>query len=254
MRIVSHTCSNTEIVCALGAADWLVGVDQDSDFPPEVVAPLPKLGRDLSLDVAAVKALAPDLVLSSQTLPGHQTLVEQLRAENLPTLVCEPLSLDDVFADIRRIARALDLGARGEALVSTMQDAMPPIEPADDAPSLLVEWWPKPVIAPTRDSWATDLIRRAGGRNPWSEVAGKSVPLSDEQVLQAAPDIVVMAWCGVPLQNYRAQIVRRRDGWAQVPAVRRNRIHPISEAWLGRPGPRLVEGYRALRELISTPA
>ncbi len=254
MRIVSHTCSNTEIVCALGAADWLVGVDQDSDFPPEVVAPLPKLGRDLSLDVAAVKALAPDLVLSSQTLPGHQRLVEQLRAENLPTLVCEPLSLDDVFADIRRIARALDLAERGEALVSQMQDAMPPVEPADDAPSLLVEWWPKPVIAPTRDSWATDLIARAGGRNPWGGVAGKSVPLNDDQILRAAPDIVVMAWCGVPLQNYRAQIVRRRAGWEQVPAVRRNRIHPISEAWLGRPGPRLVEGYRALRELISAPA
>ena len=78
MRIVSHTCSNTEIVCALGAAELLVGVDADSDHPAEVVARLPKLGRDLSLDTAAVLALKPDLVLSSRTLPGHEPLVQAL--------------------------------------------------------------------------------------------------------------------------------------------------------------------------------
>ena len=251
MRIVSHTCSNTEIVCALGCAHYLIGVDEDSDFPPEVVGPLPKLGRDLSLDIAAVKAMQPDLVLSSRTLPGHDTLVDQLQAAGLKTLVCEPVSLADVYSDIRRIAQALDVVARGEKLIADMQAAMPPVAHRSDAPRVLMEWWPKPVIAPTRDSWATDLIELAGGRNPWSEVAGKSVPLTDEQVIDAAPDIVVMAWCGVPLHNYRADIVRRRSGWEAVPAVRQDRIHAVTEAFLGRPGPRLVDGYRALRELIA---
>lgn len=251
MRVVAHTCSNTEIVCALGCAERLVGVDEDSDFPPSVVAPLPKLGRDLSLDVEAVKRLKPDLVLTSQTLPGHETLVRQLQAESLPILVCEPLSLDDVYADIRRIAQALDVPARGESLVRQMQDAMPPIEAAEDAPAVLVEWWPKPVIAPTQDSWASDLIERAGGRNPWRGLPGKSQPLTDAQILASPPDLVVMAWCGVPVQNYRPEIVRRREGWADVPAVREGRIHAVTEAWLGRPGPRLVEGYRALRDLIA---
>ena len=251
MRIVSHTCSNTEIVCALGCAHYLIGVDEDSDFPSEVVGPLPKLGRDLSLDIAAVKAMKPDLVLSSRTLPGHDTLVEQLEAAGLLTLVCEPVSVADVYSDIRRIAQALDVFARGEKLIAEMQAAMPPVERKPDAPRVLMEWWPKPVIAPTRDSWATDLIELAGGCNPWSEVAGKSVPLTDEQVIEAAPDIVVMAWCGVPLHNYRADIVRRRSGWESVPAIREDRIHAITEAFLGRPGPRLVDGYRALRELIA---
>jgi iron complex transport system substrate-binding protein len=120
-----------------------------------------------------------------------------------------------------------------------------------DAPRVLIEWWPKPVITPTRDSWATDLIMRAGGSNPWSERPGKSQPLSDADVAAAAPDIVVMAWCGVPEHNYRAEIVKRRPGWEQVPAVKRERVYAITEAWLGRPGPRLVEGYRALRERIA---
>ncbi|MGQ0501040.1 MAG: ABC transporter substrate-binding protein [Panacagrimonas sp.] len=251
MRVVSHTCSNTEIVCALGCASYLIGVDQDSDYPPEVVADLPKLGRDLSLDVASVRELAPDLVLSSRTLPGHETLVDQLLAAGLPTLVCEPVSLADVYEDIRRIAQALGVAARGEQLVADMQRAMPAIAAGSDAPRVLIEWWPKPVIAPTRDSWATDLIALAGGTNPWREVAGKSVPLTDEQVLAQAPDVVVMAWCGVPLHNYRADIVRRRPGWDAMPAVRSERIHAVTEAWLGRPGPRLVQGYQALRDLIA---
>lgn len=250
MRIVSHTCSNTEIVCALGCAEYLIGVDEDSDFPPEIVGPLPQLGRDLSLDVKRVRALKPDLVLTSRTLPGHDRIVEQLDAVGLRTLVCEPISMQDVYTDIRRIALALDVVARGETLIAQMQRDMPPIEAQADAPKLLIEWWPKPVIAPTRDSWATDLIELAGGRNPWADLAGKSQPLSDEQVLAQAPDIVVMAWCGVPLQNYRSEIVTRRPGWEQVPAVRAGRVHAITEAFLGRPGPRLVDGYRALRGLI----
>ena len=57
MRVFSHTCSNTEIVCALGCAQMLVGVDSDSDYPPDVVAALPKTGRDLDLNIDAVLAL-----------------------------------------------------------------------------------------------------------------------------------------------------------------------------------------------------
>jgi iron complex transport system substrate-binding protein len=250
MRIVSHTCSNTEIVCALGCAASLVGVDEDSDFPPEVVGPLPKLGRDLSLDVARVRELSPDLVLTSLTLPGHEKIVAELEAVGLRTLVCEPLRLDDVYGDIRRIADALGVAPRGEALIERMREAMPPVPVRPGAPRVLIEWWPKPVIAPTRDSWATDLVTLAGGVNPWATLPGKSQPLTDEQVVQTRPDLVVMAWCGVPLHHYRADIVRRRPGWESVPAVRAERIHAVTEAYLGRPGPRLVEGYRALRTLI----
>ena len=252
MRIVSHTCSNTEIVCALGCAEMLVGVDDDSDFPPEVVQRLPQLGRDLNLDVQKVVALKPDLVLSSRTLPGHDAIVTALEREGLQVLVCEPLRLADVHEDILRIAEALGVAARGEALVASMRAAMPAMPRAADAPALLVEWWPKPVIAPTRDSWVTDLIELAGGRNPFAERMGKSTPLTDAEILAAAPDAIVMSWCGVPLSKYRAELVTRREGWAALSAVRENRIQAVTEAYLGRPGPRLVEGYRALRQIVES--
>jgi iron complex transport system substrate-binding protein len=138
---------------------------------------------------------------------------------------------------------------RGEQLVAGMQHAMPQVK-LPRRPKLLLEWWPKPVIAPARRSWATDLIELAGGHNPWSAVDAKSAPLEDAQILAAAPEAVVMSWCGVKQENYRADIVRRRPGWEQLPAVRHDRIVPITEAWLGRPGPRLVQGYQALRKVI----
>jgi iron complex transport system substrate-binding protein len=250
LRIVSHTCSNTEIVCALGCADLLVGVDDDSDHPPDVVGRLPQLGRDLSLDIARVAALQPDLVLTSRTLPGHEGIVTALEAAGLATLTCEPLRLADVYTDIQRIADALGVPARGAQLVDTMRAAMPQAPRRAVPPRLLVEWWPKPVIAPTRDSWVTDVIALAGGDNPFAARPGKSAPLDDAAIVAAAPDAIVMSWCGVPLAKYRAEVVRRRPGWAPLQAVRTGQIHAVSEAFLGRPGPRLVEGYRALRRIV----
>jgi iron complex transport system substrate-binding protein len=251
MRIFSHTCSNTEILCALGAGALLVGVDADSDYPPEVVNPLPRPGRDLDLDVNAVLALEPELVLTSLTVPGHEKVVAELEAAGLQTVVCDPQSLDDVYADIRCIAAAIDAPERGEELVDEMEAAMPAIEARATRPSILVEWWPKPIIAPAKQSWVTDLIERAGGTNPWGSIDAKSVPLENDQLRETAPDVIAMSWCGVKVENYRADVVRRRPGWETLPAIKADRIHAISEAYLGRPGPRLVEGYRQLRAAIA---
>jgi len=250
MRVFSHTCSNTEIVCALGAAGCLIGCDDDSDFPVDVVSRLPKLGRDLDLRVDEVIAMQPDLVLTSLTVPGHERIVEAITAAGIATLVCDPLSLDDIYRDIRRIAAALAIPARGERLIAEMRAAMP--SHADpDGPRVLIEWWPKPVIAPTRQAWATDLIELAGGINPWATIDAKSAPLTDEQIFATPPDVIAMSWCGVKVANYRSDVVSRRPGWQQVPAVRDQRIVAISEEFLGRPGPRVVEGYRQLRAAIA---
>ena len=251
MRIVSHTCSNTEIVCALGAANLLVGVDADSDFPPETVAPLPKLGRDLELDVARVEALRPDLVLTSLTVPGHEHIVAGLRQAGLPVLVIDPIGLDGVYDSIAQVAEALGILKRGRSLVAQMQAAMPPVEVAGPRPKVLVEWWPKPVIAPARLSWVNALLRLAGGANPFEQRDGKSAEVSDDDARAAAPDAVVMSWCGVKEGKYRRDVVERRPGWSEIPAVKHGRIFPVAEAFLGRPGPRLVEGYRALARICA---
>lgn len=262
MRVVSLACSNTEIVCALGCEDLLVGVDDHSDHPAGVVARLPRLGPDLHPDVDRVRALAPDLVLASLTVPGHERVIARLQAAGLEYLAPEPVSLDDVFRDIEAIGARLDAAERARTLVATLRRALEPaaIEAGpgaradgdDDAPSILVEWWPKPVIAPGRRSWVHDLIVRAGGRNPLGDEDLKSRPMTDDEVRDLSPDAIVLCWCGVPFDKYRPDVVYDNPAWRGLDALTRRQVHCIPEAFLGRPSPRLVDGYRALRRVVES--
>ena len=251
MRVIAHTCSNTEIVCALGRADTLVGVDDHSDFPPEVVHALPRIGPDLDIDIERVRALKPDLVITSLTVPGHERCLQRLQAAGVPHLVTAPTCLVEVASDIRRIGAALNAEAAAERLASEFDAVLAAPKPdPNDAVPVLVEWWPKPVIVPGRRSWVNEMLTVAGGCNPWAEVDAESLPISPEQARAAAPEWIVMSWCGVEEDKYRPHVVARRAGWADVPAIRQQRIVPISEAWLGRPGPRLLQGIERLRAML----
>jgi iron complex transport system substrate-binding protein len=229
----------------------LVGVDDHSDFPPDVVSRLPRVGPDLDIDVEKVAALRPDLVLASLTVPGHERIVERLEKAKLPFVATEPTRVVDVYADVRKVGALLGLSGRAEQVVAEMLDAFRP-KPAsgEPRPVVLVEWWPKPVIVPGARSWVTDMLAVAGGKNPLGDEDVKSRPITDDEARAIDPDAVVIAWCGVPLAKYRPDIVARRPAWRGLRAVENGRIYPISEAFLGRPGPRLVEGVRALERVV----
>ncbi len=252
MRVVSLACSNTEIVAALGRADVLVAVDDHSDFPPDVVASLPRVGPDLDVDVQAIAALAPDLVLATLTVPGHERVVERLRLAGLPFVAPEPVSLEDVYRDIRDIGALLDAEERARRIVEQMRSELTTPPPPSDAPSILIQWWPKPVIAPGRMSWATDVLHAAGARGLLDSAPVKSRPLRDDEVAAARPDAIVLSWCGVDPSKYRPDVVYRNETWRSLSALRNRQVHCVPEAYLGRPGPRLVDGVRALREIVRT--
>ena len=108
----------------------------------------------------------------------------------------------------------------------------------------------RPVIVPGRRSWINEMLELAGGINPFADRDAESLEVSAREAIAAAPEAVVMSWCGVQEQKYRPHIVARREGWEDVPAIRNGRIVPISEAWLGRPGPRLLDGIERLREVV----
>jgi iron complex transport system substrate-binding protein len=115
---------------------------------------------------------------------------------------------------------------------------------------VLVEWWPKPVIAPGRLSWVNDLLLAAGAENPLGAEDVKSRPIADDEVVALEPDAFVIAWCGVRPEKYRPDVIHRNPAWAELPAAREGRVFCVPEAYLGRPGPRLIEGVRALREIV----
>ena len=250
MRVVSLACSNTEILASLGLSHLLVGVDTDSDYPPEVVAELPKVGRDLDVDADAVADLKPDLVLASLTVPGHEKVVARLAAKTLNMIVLAPKSVEDTLQSIRLVGGALGVPERAAAVCAEVQSALVPMAGWESGPRVLVEWWPKPCIAAGRRSWVNQMLAAAGARNAAASLDVESQPLSDEQVVALAPDAVVISWCGVPVGRYRPEVVLRRPAWAAVPAVANQHVVPISEEFMGRPGPRIVEGVRQLRALV----
>jgi iron complex transport system substrate-binding protein len=95
-------------------------------------------------------------------------------------------------------------------------------------------------------------LERAGACNPWGDRDCESLPIEWEEARDAAPDAIVISWCGVREENYRPDVVRRRPGWIEIPAVRHERIFAVSEAYLGRPGPRLVQGLKTLQKIVAT--
>jgi len=252
MRIVSLNCSNTEILCALDRESWLVGVDDHSDFPVDVVRDLPRVGPDLTPDMDRIKALSPDLVLASLTVPGHEKVLENLEKAGFEYLAPEPVTLEDVYGDIRRIARALGAEERAERVIHDMHRSIEASRggAGRGRPTILIQWWPKPVIAPGRLSWVHDLIELAGGSNPLGGEEVKSRPMENAEVRDIDPDAIIMSWCGVDPRKYRAEVVYDKPEWADLEAVRRRRVYAVPEAYLGRPSPRLTSGSQALHSII----
>ena len=249
--MVSLTCSNTEIVAALGCGAALVGVDDHSDHPAALLHGVARVGKDLDVDAARVAALRPDLVLASLTVPGHEKVVERLLAHKLNLLVLAPTSLAHVARDVRQIGGALGVGAAAEALASRLEAAFaPPPAPSTPGPRVLVEWWPRPCIAAGARSWVDDLLRLAGAENALADDV-ESRPLGAGDPPGLGADAVVVSWCGVPFSHYKLDKVLERPGWASVPAVASRQVYAVPEAWLGRPGPRLVDGLAALRAVVA---
>lgn len=228
-----------------------MGVDDFSDYPPEVLAGLPRVGPDLGIDLDAVVALEPDLVLASLTVPGHERVVEALDQTGLPYLAPAPTSLADVYADIHQIADTLGLPDRGRQVARQMAEALEGEAPPSGTPRprIAVQWWPKPPILPGRLSWVHGLIERAGGTNALDEEVA-SRPLEPTELAALDPDILILAWCGVEVEKYRPDVIYRHPAYAATEFVTQRQVFSISEAFLGRPSPRLVDGYQALRGII----
>lgn len=249
MRIVSLTASNTEIVWVLGCLDQLVGVDDHSDFPAEVSC-IPRVGPDLQVNLDKVETLKPDLVLSSLSVPGMERVVEGLERRGIPQVVLDPETLADVYADIRRVAELLGVPRQGTHVVRAMQQMIAAargrlpnwVRP----PRVMVEWWPRPMIAAGQRSWVTQMLEALGAQNAFAHLEVRSKPLGAAEVEEAQPDLITVSWCGV--KKLRPEVVLKRN--LRIPAIRYGQVFPLEEAYLGRPGPRLAEGVERLANLL----
>jgi len=247
-RIVSVGPSNTEILHALGLGRRIVGVDRWSDYPPRVLA-LPRVGSDLRVDIASVVGLRPDLVVASLHVPGMEANLPAFEAAGLAYVAVGGVGLSGVWQDMQTIGRHLGRVERAEALIAGMQAAMAALRLEHDRrPRVHWEWSAHPVVAGRR-SWITELLAMVGADNVYADLDVESVRVSYEDAIARQPEVVVACWCGIR-RLPTVDKVLARPGWQATPAFQHRRVAVLSEAYFGRPGPRLVHGLEQLRALL----
>lgn len=254
MRVVSICPSNTEIMWILGLTDHLVGLDRSSDHPPEIQR-LPRVGPDLSVDVEKIQGLKADLVLSSSSVPGMERNLSDLDASGLRHVVVDATNLDGVYDSIRLVGRLFGVGRRAEEVVSDMKRRLDDVRRKSrrfPRPArVYLEWWPKPLIVPGRQCWTNEMMEIAGGENVYADLDTRSTPVTSEDVVRRAPDVMLTCWCGVPHQSQRPGKLPEREGWKHIPAVVTGHVFAAEECYFGRPGPRIVEGVEWLHEKLA---
>lgn len=253
MRVVSICPSNTELMEYLGLTHLLVGVDDFSDWP-EQIAHLPRLGPDLSIHMDKVEQLKPDLVLASLSVPGMEKNIDELVKRNIPHIVLNPQSLEDIANDLILAANALGKPESGEKAAadfrSQMEDLKRMAAQVDKKTSLYWEWWPKPVFTPGQVNWLTEISELAGGVNLFKDVELASVQTDWDDVYRRNPDYICLAWVGVRKEKVNPDIVLKRPNWDRLDAVKNNRILVLEEELYCRPSPRLIEGAVKLAKAL----
>ena len=199
-------------------------------------------------DVAEIMKLRPTLVIGS--VPYKQETVAKILAEPVNFLAMNPRSLVDVESDIRLLSGIVGRNAAGERLIWKMRTEFTAVERKAKSRSrgrtsvrVYCEAWPNPRIS--SPPWVAELVKIAGGE--MVVPAGEQV--SDEQVAEAKPDVVVLAWAAT---GTRAKTTEAYEvaAWKNVPAIRNRRVVVIADELLNTPGPPLVEGARQLLRVI----
>jgi iron complex transport system substrate-binding protein len=286
MRIVSLLPSATEIVCALGLTDALVGVTHECDYPPEVRdkpvltasrihghgltsaeiehAVSTRLGGHRSLytlNEARLRELQPDLVLTQELCEVCAVSYEEVKhaARLLRTetqvVSLEPTTLDDVLGTIElvggltgRQAHASELVTALRARVAVVRDR---VTATTSRPRVWVSEWLEPPYS--AGHWVAAQVEAAGGREVFHRAGVPSTRVTSEEILAAAPDVVVLAPCGFHLDavEREARRVTPFPGWGHLPAVQRGQVWAVdASSYYSRPGPRLVGGVELMAQIL----
>lgn len=248
-RIVSLAPSATSILIAIGARDQLVGVSKWCGEVADVNG-LPRLGDCWSLETEQVAALKPDIVIGS--VPYKQEAVAKLLEQPVAFLAMNPRSLAGVYGDILLLGRIAGRGAVAKQFVAKMRGELEKVRRGSsraqrsrrkNAPRVYCEAWPHPRIS--SPPWVAELVEIAGGRM----CVAAGVRVSEAQVAEAAPEIIVLAWTAMGAKSNMKKAYEVVE-WRDVPAIRNERVYAVSDELLNTPGPPLVAGARKLAELI----
>ncbi len=288
MNIVSLLPSATEIVCALGLGDRLVGVSHDCDYPAEILdrrvlsdaivtSEMPSAQIDSAirrqvhtgksvyhLDSAALGALAPDLILTQELCqvcaPSFSEVRQAARLLEGRTRIVslEPHTLGDILDNILEVGRLTGSDADARGVVAALSERIERVKrlaPLDPRPRVACLEWLDPIFV--AGHWVPEMVALAGGSDGLGRASRDSYVVEWDQIIEYAPDVIVVLPCGFDLPRTRAEIhlLTNRPGWNDLPAVRAGRVYLTDgSAYFNRPGPRIVRGLEILAEVFRAPA
>ena len=285
-RVVSLIASSTEIVCALGCEDRLVGRSHECDVPesvrdlpacsePRLDAGRPSRDIDVSVraileqalsvyrvDAARLRQLRPDLVITQTlcdvcavSLRDVETALGEWIGSRPALLALQPAHLLDVWKDIERVSEALGVAERGRALRRDLEGRVEAIAARaariDSRPMVACVEWIDPLMA--AGNWMPELVALAGGRNLFGEAGRHSPGMTWDSLAAADPDTIVVLPCGFDLERTarEAEALRKLPGWGRLRAVHGGRVFLADgHLFFNRPGPRLVESLEILAEIL----
>jgi iron complex transport system substrate-binding protein len=285
-RIVSFLPSATEIACALGLEDHLVGITHECDYPPSVTAkpvvvnsavPVEKMSeaeidkavsdrvrRGLSVyqvDEALLGQLAPDLILAQDLCavcaPSGNEVSRALNVlpKKPEVLYLTPKSVSGILQNLRDVGRVTGRMEEAERWIDAANKKLEKIAATSrtlpSRPRVFCMEWLDPLYC--SGHWVPEMVRIAGGIDEISREGSDSVRTSWQDVLAWSPEILIVMPCGYHLERVIALAAKLRTlpGWHDLPAVRNRQVYAVdASSYFARPGPRVVEGTELLAHLI----
>ena len=250
LRIISTAPALTEIVCAVGAADTLVGRTDACDYPPELVCNIPITGKFSFPNIEQVIALQPTCLLENFLVDPHtRSTIENfgIQVEHIP---CS--RIDDIPIAIRRIGELTAHVNEAQKLSQTIEDELArtinvsTLNTQTYRTLLLFDHTP-PITCAT-NTFVSELTALAGGINIAKTLTKEYNNTSLEWIVDQDPELII---CFFKTVDTPAKLFKNRIGWQQIKAVKEGRvIAPVNLDIVCRPGPRVIQGIQELRELI----
>lgn len=286
-KIISLLPAATEIICALGFEQNLVGRSQECDYP-ESVKQLPacsyaNMEEGLSsteidnkvkeiltdglsvytVDREKIKELQPDVVVTQAqcevcavSLPEVEQALQQLLNKDAKIVSLSPASLEDIFSNIREVAHALDAAASADELLESLHERVDIIRHKlkfiDKKPTVACIEWLEPLMV--SGNWIPELVTIAGGQPVLAEAEKHSPYVDWNDIRLQDPEVIVIMPCGFSIERTLKEIdiLLQLPGFDQLQAVKNNHVY-IADGnhYFNRPGPRIVDSIEILAEIIN---
>jgi ABC-type Fe3+-hydroxamate transport system substrate-binding protein len=249
-RVVSLVPSLTETMFALGRGDVLIAVTRYCTEPKAGVRGLERVGGTKNPNVARIGALRPDLVIASAEENRKEDFDALVRA-GLTVFVAFPLRVHDVAGMLARLGKLIGARAAAETLAKEQEESLRQVDGsgATHPPRVFCPIWMNPWMSFNRDTYAHDILWRAGGQNVCAARDQRYCTVTSEEIAATEPEVILL-----PDEPYRftPRVLPNLAPFHGTPAWHTNRIHFIDGKALSWYGARTAPGLRALRSFLTT--